>query len=93
VSHSGWIKALGRYFGGSGAVAGEPLPEVRKALLDDGPRIVRLTIWALIGFVAFFLLWAGFAQVEEVTRGEGKAIPTSRLQKIQNLEGGIVTEI
>lgn len=74
-------------------MAGEPLPEVRKALLDDGPRIVRLTIWALIGFVAFFLLWAGFAQVEEVTRGEGKAIPTSRLQKIQNLEGGIVTEI
>src|SRR5690606_40378717 len=34
-----------------------------------------------------------FAQVEEVTRGDGKAIPSSRLQKIQNLEGGIVTEI
>lgn len=93
MSHRGWLEALRRYFGGRSAVGAEPLPEVRKALLDDGPRIVRLTIWALIGFVLFFLLWAGFAKVEEVTRGDGKAIPSSRLQKIQNLEGGIVTEI
>src|SRR5690606_14685950 len=39
------------------------------------------------------LLWAHFAEVDEVTRGDGKAIPSSRLQKIQNLEGGIVAEI
>src|SRR5690606_7585077 len=28
-----------------------------------------------------------------VTRGQGKAIPSSRLQKIQNLEGGVVSEM
>lgn len=39
------------------------------------------------------LLWAGFAKVDEVTRGDGKAIPSSKLQKIQNLEGGIVAEL
>lgn len=38
-------------------------------------------------------LWANFAIIDEVTRGEGKAIPSSKLQKIQNLEGGIVAEI
>ncbi|WP_147172808.1 HlyD family type I secretion periplasmic adaptor subunit [Pseudomonas sp. SJZ079] len=71
----------------------EPLPEVRKALIEDAPRIVRLTIWGLIAFVAFCLLWAHFAVIDEVTRGDGKAIPSSRLQKIQNLEGGIVAEL
>lgn len=71
----------------------EPLPEVRKALIEDAPRLVRLTIWVLVGFVLFLVLWAHFAIVDEVTRGEGKAIPSSRLQKIQNLEGGIVAEL
>ncbi|MCG4455780.1 HlyD family type I secretion periplasmic adaptor subunit [Pseudomonas sp. MMS21-TM103] len=71
----------------------EPLPEVSKALIEDAPRVIRLTIWGLIAFVAFCLLWAHFAVVDEVTRGDGKAIPSSHLQKIQNLEGGIVSEL
>ncbi|WCR46565.1 HlyD family type I secretion periplasmic adaptor subunit [Stutzerimonas frequens] len=82
--------------GGVGSVfgsRGEPLPEVRKALIEDAPRLVRLTIWGLVAFVLFLVLWAHFAIVDEVTRGEGKAIPSSRLQKIQNLEGGIVAEL
>lgn len=82
-----------RYFRGSASFAGEPLPEVRKALVEDAPRVIRLTIWAVLGFFVFALLWAHFAIVDEVTRGQGKAIPSSRLQKIQNLEGGIVSEM
>src|SRR5690606_39232640 len=34
-----------------------------------------------------------FAVLDEVTVGEGKAIPSSKVQVVQNLEGGIVTEI
>src|SRR5690606_20321133 len=37
--------------------------------------------------------WAHFAVLDEVTTGEGKAIPSSKVQTIQNLEGGIVAEI
>lgn len=73
--------------------ASAPLPEVQKALIEDAPRVARYTIWGVVGFVIFFLVWAHFAEIEEVTRGDGKAIPSSRLQKIQNLEGGIVAEI
>jgi adhesin transport system membrane fusion protein len=80
-------------FGGLFGASAEPLPEVRKALIEDAPRIVRLTIWGLLAFLLFLLVWAHFAIVDEVTRGEGKAIPSSRLQKIQNLEGGIVAEL
>jgi adhesin transport system membrane fusion protein len=82
-----------RYFKGSDSLDDQPLPEVEKALIDDAPRIVRLTIWGVIGFFVFMLLWAHFAIIDEVTKGEGKAIPSSRIQKIQNLEGGIVAQI
>ncbi|MGF6097193.1 HlyD family type I secretion periplasmic adaptor subunit [Pseudomonas sp. 18175] len=88
-----WKDAIFRYFKGSDSLDDQPLPEVEKALVDDAPRIVRLTIWAVIGFFVFLLLWAHFAIIDEVTKGEGKAIPSSRIQKIQNLEGGIVAQI
>ncbi|MBD9414597.1 HlyD family type I secretion periplasmic adaptor subunit [Pseudomonas sp. PDM16] len=84
---------LRSYFQGRQSLSGQPLPEVRKALIEDAPRLVRLTIWSLVGFSLFALLWAHFAVVDEVTRGDGKAIPSSKLQKIQNLEGGIVAEL
>jgi adhesin transport system membrane fusion protein len=85
--------AVGRYFKGTDSLQGQPLPEVNKALIEDAPRVIRLTIWAIIGFFVFLVVWAGFSQIDEVTRGDGKAIPSSKLQKIQNLEGGIVAEL
>jgi adhesin transport system membrane fusion protein len=84
---------VGRYFKGSDSLHGQPLPEVNKALIEDAPRVVRLTIWGIIGFFVFLVLWANFAVVDEVTKGDGKAIPSSKIQKIQNLEGGIVAEL
>ena len=67
--------------------------EVNKALIDDSPRVVRITLWAILGFFIIMIAWASLADIDEVTRGDGKAIPSSRLQKIQNLEGGIVAEV
>jgi adhesin transport system membrane fusion protein len=81
------------YFKGSPSLEGQALPEVKKALVDDAPRIVRLTIWAVILFFVFLLVWANYAVIDEVTKGEGKAIPSTKIQKIQNLEGGIVAQI
>ncbi|MGE8188625.1 HlyD family type I secretion periplasmic adaptor subunit [Pseudomonas sp. NPDC086278] len=90
---SGIKNSIRRYFKGSESLHGQPLPEVNKALIEDAPRVVRLTIWAIIGFFVFLMLWANFAVIDEVTKGDGKAIPSSKIQKIQNLEGGIVTEL
>lgn len=67
--------------------------EVNKALIDDSPRVVRITLWAILSFFIIMIAWASLADIDEVTRGDGKAIPSSRLQKIQNLEGGIVAEV
>ncbi len=50
----------------------------------------------LFGVVAFFVaayIWADRAVLDEVTRGDGKVIPSSQVQVIQNLEGGILEEL
>ncbi|MCW2481260.1 HlyD family type I secretion periplasmic adaptor subunit [Candidatus Symbiopectobacterium sp. NZEC135] len=82
-----------RYFSRRDRETLQAIPEVSRAMLEDSPKAIRITLWAIFFFFLFFILWAAFASIDEVTRGDGKAIPSSRLQKIQNLEGGIVTEV
>lgn len=71
----------------------EFMSEVHGVVFEDSSRLARLTIWAIAALFVVALLWARFAVLEEVTSGEGKAIPSSKVQVIQNLEGGIVSEI
>lgn len=52
-------------------------------------HLVRVTAITL----AVLLTWAAFAQVDEVTRGDGKVVPSSQLQVLQALDGGVVSEI
>jgi len=51
-----------------------------------------ILITTSIFFIAA-IVWASLATIDEVTRGEGKVIPTGKVQVIQNLEGGILTEL
>jgi adhesin transport system membrane fusion protein len=44
-------------------------------------------------FWVIMFLWSYFATLDEVTRGQGRVIASSKIQVIQNLEGGIVKEI
>ena len=71
----------------------EFMPEVEGAILEDSPWLTRLTVWSVCACLLAALVWAHFAVLEEVTTGQGKAIPSSKVQVIQNLEGGIVSEI
>lgn len=71
----------------------EFMPEVQGALVEDATGLTRLTVWLIALFLITALVWAHFAILDEVTTGEGKAIPSSKVQTIQNLEGGIVAEI
>jgi adhesin transport system membrane fusion protein len=48
---------------------------------------------AALFIVAALLLWASFAQVDEVTKGDAKVVPSKQLQVIQSYDGGVVTEI
>ena len=39
------------------------------------------------------IVWASLAEIDELARGNGKVIPTDKIQKIQSLDGGIISEI
>ncbi|MDK9357428.1 HlyD family type I secretion periplasmic adaptor subunit [Lelliottia sp. V106_10] len=56
------------------------------------PRLPRSTwvVWSLFSLLAVFVAWASLFQLDEVTTGSGKVIPSSHEQVIQSLEGGII---
>ncbi len=52
--------------------------------------------WVLVAFVVtvtIFIVWASYAEIDEIARGSGKVVPSGQNQILQNLEGGIVSEI
>src|SRR3954453_17465874 len=53
----------------------------------------RMVIVASAAAFALFLLWASLAQLDEVTRGQGKVIPSSKLQVITAADPATVSEI
>lgn len=56
-------------------------------------RFAHLLLATIVAFVTLFFTWASFATLDEVTRGEGRVIPSSQVQVVQNLEGGIIAEL
>ncbi|RUR16002.1 HlyD family type I secretion periplasmic adaptor subunit [Legionella sp. km535] len=53
----------------------------------------HIILWTSAFFILVAIVWANYAILDEVTTGEGKVIPSSEIQVIQNLEGGIVQQI
>ncbi len=56
-------------------------------------RAASVLLLAIVAFFAAMFFWADNAILDEVTTGTGKVIPSSQVQVVQNLEGGIVKEI
>lgn len=57
------------------------------------PRGASRIIYLAVAAVAVFLIWAAFASIDEIVRGEGQVVSSSRAQIVQNLEGGILAEL
>ena len=67
--------------------------DVRAAAELRTPKTARMLLFATCAMLAAGLLWAHFAILEEVTRGDGRVVPSRLTQFVQSLEGGIVNEI
>jgi len=61
--------------------------------LSKSIRKADIILYTSLLFWVIMFLWSYFATLEEVTRGQGRVIASSKIQVIQNLEGGIVKEI
>jgi membrane fusion protein, adhesin transport system len=53
----------------------------------------QLIVRAAVLVMLVLLAWAAIAEIDEITRGDGKVIPSRQLQVVQSYDGGVVTEI
>jgi len=71
----------------------EFMNSLSSAVLEQSPtkmsRVIKLWLVTILAFI----IWASFAEIDEITRGNGKVIPYGQNQIIQNLEGGIIEAI
>jgi adhesin transport system membrane fusion protein len=63
------------------------------AVLDAPRRTATLLLAACFVFFGALLAWAHMARLDEIARGDGQVVPSSRKQMVQSLEGGIVSEL
>ncbi len=67
--------------------------DMKRAILIESPFWSNLLLYGIIVFLVVIVIWAHFAILDEVTTATGKVIPSSQIQVIQNLEGGILADI
>ena len=52
-------------------------------------KVIKIWLFSVFAFI----VWASYAEIDEITRGDGDVVPYGQNQIIQNLEGGIVESI
>jgi adhesin transport system membrane fusion protein len=67
--------------------------DVRAAVELRTPRTARMLLITICAMLFCGVVWAHFAILDEVKRGDGRVIPSQQMQVVQTLEGGIVQEI
>ncbi len=69
------------------------MPEVLAADLKKDSQIAPLLLLTIALTFIILIIWAAFSEIDEITRGEGTIIPSTKLQVVDHLEGGIIQSI
>jgi len=69
------------------------MSSLHAASVKKSPAKLSLLLYIIAALTFSFIVWANIAEVDELTRGMGRVIPSRQIQVVQNLEGGIVKEI
>lgn len=64
-----------------------------RAIIEQEPIRARAIVYTVAVVLVALIIWAAFAEIDEVTRGEAKVIPSRQVQVVQSLDGGVVTQI
>ena len=71
----------------------EFMSSLSQAALEKPTFKSQLIVWAIFAVLIWLLIWANYAELDKIIRGDGKVVPSSKIQLVQNLEGGIVSEM
>ncbi|MEJ6496380.1 HlyD family type I secretion periplasmic adaptor subunit [Pseudoalteromonas lipolytica] len=61
--------------------------------MQQQPASARLLLYIICISIVALIVWSGFAHLDEVARGEGRVIPSHKLQIVQSYDGGMVEQI
>lgn len=61
--------------------------------VDRPPRSWTYIIVLVALVVVTFLVWANWADIDQISRAQGKVIPSGKTQVVQSAEPGVVTDI
>lgn len=64
-----------------------------RAAIEQEPLRARGLLYAVAVVVVLLILWASFAEIDEVSRGQGKVIPSQQVQVLGSQDGGIIRDI
>ncbi len=60
---------------------------------EKSPIKIDIIFASIFLFFISIIVWASYSEIDELARGTGKVIPANKIQSIQNLDGGIVSDI
>ncbi len=63
------------------------------ALMLSTTYTTKIMLWTIVAFFIIAIIWASLTKLDKVTTGTAKVIPSTQMQVIQNLEGGIVKQV
>jgi len=67
--------------------------EYNAAVHKGPPKGTSVFLMSCLALFFSFFAWANWAELDEVTRGDGRVISSGKNQVVQSLEGGIIKEI
>ena len=69
------------------------MPDTYAAEVENLPLTSHAILWGTTAFIIIAITWANIAKLDEISRANGRVIPSSQIQIVQNLEGGILTKV
>ena len=87
------LRGLERFHLAGGAKRQDWVGDAEWAEIAQDPLRARVLLYCIIASVFALLIWSAFAELDEVTRGEGRVIPSRQLQVVQALDGGVITDL
>lgn len=90
---SGIDRLFRPFFAAFGKQTRDWTQDAEQAIDEQRELRARGLLYAIVLVFLLLLLWAAFAEIDEVTRGEGKVIPSQQLQVVQSVDGGVVEEV
>jgi membrane fusion protein, adhesin transport system len=69
------------------------LNSIQAAQVDEALPKSTWALYLILAFVVSFIVWAAWAEVDEVARADGRLVPDGRDQVIASLEPGLLAEM